>query len=140
MPVQVHWSGLQEEIRAIESLAAQHLGEASHIVDGEANASAVEIRTAYGEHRFTGRLQDGVTVEDAPHVALEVAKRVRSSSPLAFIFEHGTVARHTAIGADRGAAPAGNVFIPVMIRGRRRIDAAVAAMMLRSGAKRVSGV
>lgn len=139
MPARVTHSGLREELMAIESLADDCAVEAMHIVEGAANGAAVDVRTAYGNHVFSGKLQDRVFVDDIPN-----GKVVRSASPLAFIFEFGSEARHyltkkNGVIHETGAMPAAHIFVTVMVRTKRRMVRDLISMIWRHGATHVSG-
>lgn len=138
MPAKVTHTGLREELAAIESLADDCQGEAMHIVEGAANGAAVDVRTAYGAHVFSGKLQERVLVEDIPN-----GKVVKSGSPLAYIFEFGSEARHyvtkRGITHEVGAMPAAHIFVTIMVRTKRRMQRDIISMIWRHGATHVSG-
>jgi hypothetical protein len=54
------------------------------------------------------------------------------------MFENGTQARHTALGASRGAMPPGHVFIPVAAAERRAMYKDLAQVVADEGLE-VSG-
>ena len=58
---------------------------------------------------------------------------VRNRNPLAGIFEYGTQARHTKIGANRGSMPPGHVFVPRMQQARVVLVSRLAALVERHG-------
>jgi hypothetical protein len=105
---------LKEELRNLPS----HLRSlAKSIVEGTAREAAAAIVAAYPER--TGNLKKGVRVHYTEYTGqYGVRVRVRNTAKHAFIFEEGTVARHNGIRAT-GMMPAGNVFIPRVIRYRR---------------------
>lgn len=125
--------GLADLRAALRNLPTELAGEASHIVQGAANSAAVAIRSGYAAHVRTGRLQDAVTVDSMPTGAYGAGVIVKNTSKLAFIFENGTQARHTALGANRGSMPPGHVFIPAVIRQRRKMYDALKALLERKG-------
>jgi len=51
--------------------------------------------------------------------AFSVTAKVQNTAKHAWLFENGTQARHTDLGANRGSMPPGHVFIPIIIRRRR---------------------
>lgn len=138
MSVKLTWQGLDEFRAALRNLPEHLTGEASHIAQGAANGAAVAVRTAYGEYRVTGNLQEHVFVEEGVHSRFGTAYYVKNSARHSHLFEHGTQARHTALGLDRGAGPPHNVFIPIMMRHRARMYQDLMQMMQREGL-RVSG-
>ena len=125
------FEGLDELRASLRRLPAELRGEAQNIVVAHANQAALEIKQKYPSR--TGKLRDGVEV-----VALESGDRVagaivRNKAKHAFIFENGTQARHNDIGANRGSMPPGHVFIPAMIRARRRMYDALRELLRRKG-------
>jgi hypothetical protein len=60
---------------------------------------------------------------------------VVNRSPHAWMFENGTQARHTAIGANRGAMPPGHVFIRIAIIKRKQMYAQLRGLLERHGLK-----
>lgn len=112
--------GLDELREALRNLPAELTGEASRIVQAAANGAAAQIKAAYP--RRTGNLGDGVTVETISGGQFTAGAIVKNTSKHAFIFENGTQARHTAIGANRGSMPPGHAFVPAIIRKRRWMD------------------
>ena len=119
MSMQFKWQGLLELQQQLHALP-DHLREvARYIIEDTAQDAAVEIRGAYP--RKTGKLASSVTVTLRTSGPYGVVAQVRNTAPHAFIFEHGTVARHTTEGWARGVMPAGNVFLPRIYRHRRRM-------------------
>lgn len=93
-----------------------------------ARQAAADIKAAYPKR--SGRLRDGVQVVERRTPSRTVAAAtVVNTNPLTHNFEHGTQARHTKQGLDRGRMPAGNVFIPRMIRWRFTFFQAVKEIM-----------
>lgn len=129
------FDGLAELRAALRQLPQELTGEGSHIVEGAANGAAAEIKGKYP--RVTGHLIDGVEV-DFVHGQFVAGAIVRNKAKHAFIFENGTQVRHTELGANRGAMPPGHVFVPAMIRKRRRMYEDLKAMLTRHGLQ-VSG-
>jgi hypothetical protein len=127
------FDGLAELREQLRSLPADMTGEASNIIDATANGAAVEIRTAYGGHRVTGRLQDGVVVTHVDKGKYSAGAIVKNTAKHAGIFENGTQARHTDLGANRGSMPPGHVFVPIVIRKRREMYGKLQAMLERMG-------
>jgi len=138
MSARLHLTGIAEERRAIQALprtlAARTQAEAA---DPIAEAAAADIRASYP--RRTGELAEAVEVQAVEErSAVAAAARVVNTHPLASVFEHGSQARHTALGANRGSMPPGNVFIPGMQRARRQFWPVVAEIMQGEGL-RVTG-
>lgn len=136
----IRWrfEGLPELREALRNLPAELTGEARHLITGAANTAAVRIRTGYGAHRRSGNLQDHVSVTDQTSSQFGVRVAVRSTARHAWLFELGTQARHTAIGANRGSMPAAHVFFPAYYQTRREMYDALKALLVRAGL-RVSG-
>lgn len=131
------WTGLEDFKRALRALPTDLAGEASRVIEARANGAAVDVRSGYGRHRRSGRLQDSVTAT-VERTGLNVSAVVRSGARHAHLFEYGTQTRQTAIGANRGAMPAEPVFVPVMIRTRRRLYDELIGILERAGL-RVTG-
>lgn len=125
--------GLDELRKAMRSLPKELTGEAINLVNAQANITATEIRTAYGAHRVSGRLQAGVIVTHVDRGKWLAGAIVKSTAKIASIFERGTQARHTDLGWNRGSMPPGNVFVPAMMRGRRRLFRSLRDLLQRKG-------
>lgn len=134
MSASVKWSGLEELKRDLRNLPEDLAGEAGHIVEEAANGTAVDVKRGYAAHRRSGRLAGGVTVTHFEAGKYSAGAIVKNSAPHAYIFEVGTQARHTAIGANRGSMPPGNVFIPAAQKNRRRMYDRLKDMLVRFGA------
>jgi hypothetical protein len=127
------WEGFDEFRTALRNLPADLTGEAGHIVEATANGAAVDIKRGYAAHRRSGNLQSGVTVTHVDKGKFSAGAIVKNTAKHANIFEVGTQARHTAIGANRGSMPPGHVFVPVVVRARRRMFAQLKDMLVRHG-------
>jgi Bacteriophage HK97-gp10, putative tail-component len=136
MPNSVRWDGLEEFRRALRNLPDALAGEAVREAESSANAATFEIRSAYGAHRYTGRLQASVGVEEQ-QVPFGFRFVVRARAKHAHLFEFGTQARHyfTVRGVRKlvGAMPPARIFIPTMIKHRRQLYGRLVAMMQRHG-------
>lgn len=128
----VVWQGLEEYRTVLRALPEELRGETDHYVEDAANSAAVDIRSAYPAR--TGNLSDGVEVFEKPAGPFGTARVVINRAPHAVIFEHGTQARHTKLGAFRGSMPPGHVFIPRVIKWRQRFIEQVKDLLQRHGA------
>lgn len=137
MPAKVQWTGLTEFQAALRNLPDALAKEAANEGRSAANAAAVDIRTAYGAHRHTGRLQDSVKVTEQK-VAFGFRYTVRTSAKHAHLLEFGTQARHTTLGISRGSTPPFNIFIPRTRRWQRSLMERLIALLQRQGL-RVTG-
>lgn len=113
----VKWSGLLELERDLSALPATVTADTGPLVEKAATGAASDIRAQYPAR--TGKLRDGVKVKQTSRDPTRIRWTVSNRSKLATIFEYGTAARQTALGADRGSMPAGKVFIPNAIRQRK---------------------
>jgi hypothetical protein len=127
----VTWSGLEELKAALRSLPADLADDASDIVEGAAQAAKTEIYNAYPER--TGNLRQHTTVAIRASGRYGAGAVVKNTARHAWMFENGTQARHTAIGANRGSMPAGHVFIPIVMRWRRRMYEQLKSLLVRHG-------
>jgi hypothetical protein len=115
------------EIRAaLRQLPADLRREGGRIVESNAKAAAVQVRTNYLAHSRTDALVNGVSAEPAESGPLGVAWVVLSKARHSHLFEYGTSTRqnYTKNDANRGsmpAAPPGHAFVPVVLRVRREM-------------------
>lgn len=131
MSVRLEWQGLEELRTALRTLPADLTGEASHIVEGSANAAAADIKAAYPVR--TGTLRNHVTVTHFEKGRFSAGAIVKNTAKHAHLFEIGTQARHTRLGANRGAMPPGRVFVPAVMRRRRQMYQQLKALLERKG-------
>lgn len=132
MPNRFNIQGLEELKADLRKLPVNLAYEAGHIVEDSAQSAATEIRDGYGRHRRTGKMQDGVSVT---HKAdrLGATAVVKSGDRDALVFEVGSQARHTRIGANRGSMPPGHVFFPAVRKWKRRMYAGFKDMLEKHG-------
>jgi len=136
------WDGLEELKRALRRMPEELRGAAAEIVREAVVAAEEEIRAAYpvgsfGRHRTIkrsgrrklidpGNLKRGLKVEEQVS-RFGVGYILRNTAPHAWIFEQGTAARHYLTRRGRtkvvGAMPPGRVFVPRVIKHRRRMHA-----------------
>lgn len=131
----VQWTGLEEFRTALRNLPSDLAQEAGAIVIAHAEFAKQEIQASYPEGP-TGNLKRGVTIEKQQAGPFAAVAIVRSRAPHATIYEKGTAQRRTAGGANRGsmpAAPPSQQFIPIAIRARRRMVAALIQLLQRAG-------
>ena len=132
----VVWEGLEAYRAVLAQFPEMLTGEAANLVEGEANGVAVEIKAAYPVR--TGTLRDKVSVTHIPPGGrLRAAAVIKNTAKQAAVFERGSQARHTAIGANRGAMPPGRVFIPRVVKRRRRLTDLLMDLVRRQGATQV---
>jgi hypothetical protein len=131
MSVTFQFEGLEELKAALRTLPDELTAEAQAIVELTANQAAAEIQAAYPAR--TGNLKDRVFVTHFDNGRFRAGAIVKNTAKHAYIFENGTQARHTAIGANRGSMPPGHVFIPRMIRARRRMWEGLRSLLERAG-------
>lgn len=143
MSLAVEWNGIEEFQEWLQKLPVDAAREANNIVEEEANYAAFQIRGLYAAHVYTGTLQRGVKVAKTVTREGVVSYTVKSTSPLAFIFEFGTKARHyvTVHGVTKllGAMPPAHIFITVIIGRRRLMYLRLKDMLVRFGFLKVFG-
>jgi hypothetical protein len=127
------FEGASEFLAALRRLPEELTGEAGSIVVQSASDAAQDVRGAYQSRQRTGKLANGVKVTQDAVGRFGVTATVRSTAPHAHLFEVGTQARHTAIGANRGSMPAGHAFVPAMVRHRRRMVQRLKALLEKKG-------
>lgn len=120
MPATFRIEGLTELVDQLARLPAELQEQAMVITRIRAERAMNRIREAYplrtgdGKKSLRNRLK--ITTDDSTFSAAAVLK---NTSPLAAIFEFGTMARHKALGASTGAMPSGHVFIRIAVEERR---------------------
>jgi len=125
------FEGLEEFKVDLTKLPARLRDQARDIVENAAEEAKSSIFQAYP--RRTGNLRLGVQIEHKPLGSFGQRSIVKNKAKHAFIYENGTVARHTSLGADRGIMPAGKVFVPIARRRRRRMYQELKTMMRDEG-------
>jgi hypothetical protein len=123
--------GLEELRAALRALPAELTAEAGGIVDNAGELAKSEIIQRYPKR--TGNLRDHVTVRTVNAGQFGAAVQVRSSAKHAHIYEIGTQARHNKLGANRGSMPPGNVFVPVVVRQRRKMFERLKDLLVHNG-------
>lgn len=124
--------GLDELRQALRSLPARLREEAGRIVVKRAESAKQQAVATYEAHARTGNLARGVTITHDYSQYGQVAI-VRSRAKHAWMFENGTQARHTGLGANRGAMPPAHAFIPAMVRERRAMNDELIEIVRREG-------
>lgn len=128
----VTWQGLDELERQLAALPETVTAEADPIAERSATSAAATMRADYPFR--TGELRAGVQVRQAAHDPTRIRWSVVNLHPLATIFEYGTQARHTELGAFRGSMPAGKVFIPTAQRARAQMYEQLRELLRAQGA------
>lgn len=131
MSVVLHWDGLDEFTADLEKMPESLATDADPIAADAANGAAGDIRTGYPVR--TGNLRKNVFVSRLNKGKDFAGYIVKNPAPHAFIFENGTQARHTSIGANRGSMPPGHVFVPAVIKRRRAMYVQLKALLVRYG-------
>jgi hypothetical protein len=129
------WSGLEELKAQLRSLPSELAGEGGHIVEARTNGAGATIKAGYPVR--AGALRDKLTVEHA-RSAFGARSVVKNTAKEAAVFELGSQARHTALGANRGSMPANHLFTQTIMRERRGMYDDLKAMLERHGLQ-VSG-
>ena len=125
------WIGLDEEYAQLATLPADLTTDTVPEVERIATNAEATIRAGYPVR--TGNLRNGLTVQIRQE-PMAVKAVVINTSPDAVLYERGTQARHTAIGANRGSMPADPIFSATLIRARRTLyDTAVPDVLTEHG-------
>jgi hypothetical protein len=137
MPVRLVLTGLEELKAQLRQLPAELTAEAGGLIAAQAQQTADDIRVVYNAHRHAGDLADHVTVTVFATGPYGTGARIKSMGKHAWIFEHGSQARHyiTTRGHTHvtGRMPPTPTFIPAMTHGRRRMWEALAGLLERAG-------
>lgn len=140
----VTWTGLTEYRNEVRQLPEACTGEAAKVVEGEVNGAYVEIAQVYGQHRHTGKLLKRLKITPITNKgALTTGRKLTSGSPIAWLFDNGSQARHWVSGKSTGKmwgrTPPTHIFTRTEGRTRARIVNLLKAMVLRRGATTVAG-
>jgi hypothetical protein len=122
--------GLDQLIAELRDLPADLAGEGAHIIEARANAATHTIASGYPSR--AGDLRKSMTVE---HTSSRFGARsvIRNTSKHALPFEHGSQARHTALGANRGVMPPNHLFSRTVAEARRGMWNDFAVFLVRKG-------
>lgn len=116
MSVSFKIEGLEELRQQLQKLPAVLADKAQQRIVSAAQLANSRIRNGYPVR--TGNLRNHVYVS-VRRTGVAVVATVKNTAKHAYIFENGTQARHTDLGASRGSMPPGHVFIPVVAQERR---------------------
>lgn len=135
---QMVWSGLSQLQAELRALPEDCRVEGMKVVEGHVNRAYATIAKVYAAHVFTGTLLHRLKIST---VALGLV--LRSGSPLAWLFDNGSKARHyfTVNGVRHltGRMPATHIFSRTVGFTKRQIRQDLKDMLLRRGASSVTG-
>ena len=122
------FDGLDELRAQLRNLPAHLTDEANEIVSQTMEDAQREIVARYpsGPSGNLKRLVSIVRTAGGKFVAGGV---LRNRAPHAYLYEHGTQTRQTALGYNRGKMPPKPTFIPIVIRKRREMYTKLKAML-----------
>lgn len=143
-PNRVVWNGLAEYKAELKQLPTELTGEAAKVIEGEVKGAYVAISGVYGRHRHTGTLQKRLKIAPLKIKGNETTGlELKSGSPLAWLFDNGSQARHWASGKSTGRmwgrTPPTHIFAKTVGIAKRDIVRLLKAMVLRRGATSVTG-
>lgn len=129
------FEGLDDLRAALRALPHELAQEGGDVIVETTNNAADEIMAGYPD--VTGHLRGGVkfSIERSEFGVIGI---VKNTAKLANIFEVGSQARHTELGANRGSMPPGHVFVPVVMRRRRQMYDQLKDVLAKAGIE-VSG-
>jgi hypothetical protein len=132
------WHGLKEYMDELRKLPDECKGEAAKLIEGSVNSAYVTVARVYDAHRHTGNLRRRLTISP-----MKGGLVLRSGSPIAWLFDNGSQARHWASGKSTGAmwgkTPPTHIFAKTVAQERRKLTEQYKAMLLRRGAASVTG-
>jgi hypothetical protein len=127
--VSVTWSGLDELRENLRTLTPDLAEEADGIIEHEAQLAKAEVAQGYPPGELRDRL--GSTTTSVGRFGTSVM--LSNSSPVAWIFENGSQARHNKLGANRGVMPPAHAFVPPIVRHRAAMWTKLRALVERAG-------
>lgn len=108
-----------EEFRAWLRDLPEHLrDDGAVLVESRGDEAFDTIHAKYTAHKHSGNLANHLR-QEVESSKFGVSVLIRSTAKHGAIFENGTQIRKTKSGANRGAMPAANIFIPTMQSKRR---------------------
>ena len=125
-----HVDGLDALRTALLKLPAELVHQASVIVHAQADYAYAEIARTYPYR--TGNLRDHLSVEKAAD-GVSATGRVKSTARHAWLFEHGSTVRQWKNGKVTGSMPASGTFVPIVMRRRQIMKAALVDLVERAG-------
>ena len=137
------WRGMQEYREELRQFPEACRGEAAKMIEGEVNGAYVTVKRVYEAHRFTGTLARRLTIAPLTVAGqLTTGLVLRSASRLAWLFDHGSQARHyvTVHGVTHltGRMPGFHVFGRTAGVTRRKVRGLLIEMVRRRGATTVT--
>jgi len=138
----MRWDGLKEFREEIRKLPEACRGEAAKVVEAEVNGAYVTIKRVYEAHVWTGTLSRRLAIAPLEVKGQTTGVVLRSGSPLAWLFDNGSQARHyvTVNGKQHltGRMPGFHIFGRTAAFTRRKIRALLIEMVKRHGAVKVT--
>lgn len=128
----IRFDGLDELRTQLRQLPAHLTDEAKGIVTEAMEDARRDVVRGYPQGP-TGNLRRMVSIVRQVGGQFVTGGVLRNRAPHAYMFEHGTQVRHTNAGINRGRMPPGRVWIPAMIRHRRRMYERLKALLTREG-------
>lgn len=140
----MEWRGMDEFREELRKLPEACRGEAAKVVEAEVNGAYVTIKRVYEAHVWTGTLTRRLTISPLKvQGQMTTGLVLRSGSPLAWLFDNGSKARHyvTVNGKKHltGSMRAYRIFGRTAAFTRRKIRGLLIAMVERHGAKVTDG-
>jgi hypothetical protein len=133
---QVSWTGLDELMASLQTLAPDLAAEANNILLAGLQDAKTAIDAAYPFH--TGNLKRGLVIRPAVGPTKGGATLVQTA-PHGGLYEFGTKLRTNKAGQNRGASPKHPTFIPIAAAHQKTALAAVVARLYAHGAASVTG-
>ena len=141
MATPIVWDGLKEYLDELRRLPDESKAEAAKLIQGGVNAAYVTIARVYDAHRHTGTLRARLRIS-----TLRGGLKLTSGSPIAWLFDNGSQARHYveasgathATGRMWGRTPPTHIFARTVAKERRTLTEQYKAMLRRRGAATVT--
>jgi hypothetical protein len=131
------WDGFAEFRAALDALPEDCRAEAATLIAAEVKTAYTLIAAVYAAHRVTGTLVARLQITTIPG-----GFRLVSGSPIAWLFDNGSQARHWRSGKSTGTmwgkTPPTHIFARTVGVARRTLTARFTAMLTRRGAASVT--
>jgi len=131
------WHGMKEYQDEIRKMPEDCRREAANLIEAGVNSAYATVKRVYEAHRFTGTLSNRLTISVKP-----CGFTLRSASPLAWLFDNGSQARHYVTERGKthltGRMPATHIFSRTVGFTRRKLSQQFREMLFRRGAASVT--
>lgn len=118
MSVKLTLRGVDELREALRHLPDDLAGEAGAIIRDAATTAHRDVEAEFAAHVVTGNLERRLELHEVAAGRYGAILKVIDRAKHAWLFEHGSAARHWLNGKLTGTMPAAHVFVKAMVHQR----------------------